>query len=1175
MSRKLGKGLLTGLLFTLFAGNGLASQSLSQTTYQEFDVTGRVVKEVVEPNNLAVCVTATYTYDVFGNRLTDSRSACAGATGAAIASAATARTNSASFSADGRYAVSASNALGHTETREFDARFGLLTKLTGPNGLSTSWEYDNFGRKTKETLADGTYTTWVYRFCTDAGATCASTNVGGAVAKYEILQTPFATNGTQNGSYTRTIYDSLNRVIRVQVQGFDGQGPAPTLNQDTEYDNLGRVKRQSKTYPVGATAIVWTQYTYDVLGRKISESSPDANAAGGNALTAFGYNSLSTSVTNAKGQIKTTVRNMKGEVVSVTDNLGSTLLYTYDPHGNLVKTVAAGVSTTTMSYDARGRKIAMVDPSMGSWQYAYNVFDEMVSIQNSLSQTSTMQYDKLGRLVQRVEPDLVSDWSFDAKFNGASCGKGIGKLCEAKTDGGYLRVHAYDAVGRSSTISTVLDSSSNPAVVTETFNATTGRLASKVWPTGLVANYDYSPLGYLKTVSTVSNANFPLSASYEITGMNAQGQITQYKQGGVLTTVKNYDSQTNRLLGQTVTTNGQASGNVMVQSYGYDSIGNMVNRADSTAGVGTSELFSYDGLNRLSMYTTSATAVSPPQSVQMLYDARGNIKYKSDVGYYSYDPNRPDRISNVLPTQPSNWSASGAVTVAVTNTAQLAYAFDDFQPQAKTVNGLSMGNGNLMYTVAYDPANNKHTLRSETYTSFNMPQQIVYGNFITSSTSTSDRTLSFVYGPEHQRTKQNVSLTANGNTSYFAGNTWYLNGTDSLGLTYEKEVRDNGTTEHKHYLGGGGNVFAMLVTRTGNLNGLAASAVSYMHKDHLNSINVITDNTGAVKERLAYDPWGKRRYPNGVADPSGLIVANNIDRGYTEHEHLDEVGIIHMNGRVYDPLAARFMSADPTIPYPTDLRAFNRYSYVYNNPIRNWDPDGFWGKKGENDSGCNCSDGNMENSQVPGTDGRVATTGDGGSTANGATNNHNTSGSAYIEGPLPGWLVNQILRFIGNKFNGIHLGPQEGTGLYNRIGFHVNNQTGQVTPIGPWSTTTDNNNAYPNVVAGDYKYSITNRVSRSSTINGDIREYSNRVSLNDSRFVNVDRANPEKNGLHVSDGVDAHSGVSQIRPGSEGCITGQPGVESRRDPSASRSMLDRAFKDNGEGIGSTGVLTVN
>jgi RHS repeat-associated protein len=70
-------------------------------------------------------------------------------------------------------------------------------------------------------------------------------------------------------------------------------------------------------------------------------------------------------------------------------------------------------------------------------------------------------------------------------------------------------------------------------------------------------------------------------------------------------------------------------------------------------------------------------------------------------------------------------------------------------------------------------------------------------------------------------------------------------------------------------------------------------------------------------------------------------VSTYSDRGFTMHEHLDEMGVIHMNGRIYDPLIGRFMSADPTIPNPFNLKSFNRYSYVWNNPLKLYDPTGF------------------------------------------------------------------------------------------------------------------------------------------------------------------------------------------------------------------------------------------
>lgn len=64
------------------------------------------------------------------------------------------------------------------------------------------------------------------------------------------------------------------------------------------------------------------------------------------------------------------------------------------------------------------------------------------------------------------------------------------------------------------------------------------------------------------------------------------------------------------------------------------------------------------------------------------------------------------------------------------------------------------------------------------------------------------------------------------------------------------------------------------------------------------------------------------------------------------HEHLDEVGVIHMNGRVYDPLIGRFMSADPFIQSPGNLQSYNRYAYVMNNPLAFTDPSGYWSLRG-------------------------------------------------------------------------------------------------------------------------------------------------------------------------------------------------------------------------------------
>ena len=123
----------------------------------------------------------------------------------------------------------------------------------------------------------------------------------------------------------------------------------------------------------------------------------------------------------------------------------------------------------------------------------------------------------------------------------------------------------------------------------------------------------------------------------------------------------------------------------------------------------------------------------------------------------------------------------------------------------------------------------------------------------------------------------------------------------------------------------------------------------YFHTDHLGSIATITNANGAVVERLSYDPWGKRRNVDGTDDAAGALTSQ-APRGFTGHEMLDNVGLVHMNGRVYDPMIGRFGQADPVTEDPMGSQGWNRYSYVGNSPVNFTDPSGycfmgcFWNK---------------------------------------------------------------------------------------------------------------------------------------------------------------------------------------------------------------------------------------
>lgn len=116
----------------------------------------------------------------------------------------------------------------------------------------------------------------------------------------------------------------------------------------------------------------------------------------------------------------------------------------------------------------------------------------------------------------------------------------------------------------------------------------------------------------------------------------------------------------------------------------------------------------------------------------------------------------------------------------------------------------------------------------------------------------------------------------------------------------------------------------------------------YLHRDYLGSVLTITNQDGNVEEYRQFGAWGSTDYwVNGNYETitNGGLLAG---RGFTGHEHFDSVSLIHMNGRMYDAKLGRFLSPDNYMQEPFSTKSFNRYSYVWNNPLNYGDPSGEW-----------------------------------------------------------------------------------------------------------------------------------------------------------------------------------------------------------------------------------------
>ncbi|MBN1209562.1 MAG: VCBS repeat-containing protein [Myxococcaceae bacterium] len=154
------------------------------------------------------------------------------------------------------------------------------------------------------------------------------------------------------------------------------------------------------------------------------------------------------------------------------------------------------------------------------------------------------------------------------------------------------------------------------------------------------------------------------------------------------------------------------------------------------------------------------------------------------------------------------------------------------------------------------------------------------------------------------------------------------------------EARKTATeTYHVHHIPADGRIVAQEMWR--EAGGVHTNEhMLFLHNDHLGSVETITDQGGSLVSHHKYDPFGARADPTNPALPIAA-TPQQVRFGFTGHEQEDDLGLIHMRGRMYDPLTGRFLSRDPFVQFPLSGQSYNRYSYVMNNPLRWTDPSGF------------------------------------------------------------------------------------------------------------------------------------------------------------------------------------------------------------------------------------------
>ncbi len=768
-----------------------------------------------------------------------------------------------------------------------DGRYLLETRNGFDQVTQTIVSRNSLGQVTEARNIDGVRATSDYTpmgrqyFSADETGNWSQTLLNACDAHCPTIGVYLSETLTAGGGSQKTYYDKLGREVRMAKRQFDGSWTFV----DTEYDNLGRVSRKSE--PHSGVSQYWTRLEYDILGRVTKTYLPGISQP-----VQVSYQGLTSVTTNPKGQIKTETKNVLGELTEVIDNEQGRITYGYDAQGNLLTVTTHGSLSdphnvvVSMSYDRLGRKLAMNDPDKGVWSYRYNAFGELVEQTDAKGQITTMSYDRMGRMVTRL--DKRSDGSVEGDtrwtYNNGTFGNGLGALSQIEdVVSGYLKIVNYDSFGRSS--ETGVSFSANDDHYEKVVYDQFGRLFQSFdaagdgeWNSHAIQQH-YNAYGYLEKVSDAVHINGePRTTYYRVISTDVRGQVTEFVNGNNVTTTKQYDAATGRLASINSSVLGLFGG-VQELSYSWDDLGNLIHRHDYSGDKSLEETFAYDGLNRL-----ASSQVSGRSAQTLTYNSIGNITHKSDVGDYTY-------------------GGSQAGPHAVTSTSDgISYSYD--------------ANGNLSSdSLSNDGQFGGRTLR---YTTFDKPFEIKKGN----------HTTTFKYGPDRGRYLR-TDTSASGTTV-----TRYIG-------AVEKITKANGTQEVKRYLGN-----ALVTISLDSNQVVTGESTKYLHKDHLGSTDVITDALGNVLQALSFDAWGQRR--NAVDwEALGVVSLLNFDtsnstRGFTGHEMLDDVGLIHMNGRVYDARLGRFLQADPFIQAATDTQMYNRYSYVRNNPLNATDPSGYF-----------------------------------------------------------------------------------------------------------------------------------------------------------------------------------------------------------------------------------------
>lgn len=681
---------------------------------------------------------------------------------------------------------------------------------------------------------------------------------------------------------------------------------------------------------------------------------------------------------------------VEGLVTASTDKNGIVTNYTYDKFGNLV-TASTPISKALKT---TGWSAGMSDAPANALYFEWN---------KTTGEPSSIEfYDCLGRLLRKVTESVngkkvYTDQIYDKKGL-------VERTSEPYYVGGqqYWSKNEYDAVGRTIAqtapdgsrhifaYSGLKTTATDPlgSISTKISNLN-GLLASSIDNAGTGITYKYDADG--KCIET-KGSRTTIHCSYDIAGnrislddpdlgsskdtYNGFGELVahqdghgetrfEYDTGGrVIQEVRpdvtistTYDKGWKGAVDEVVSVGSIQSS----ETYTYDNYGRVIKKNTVIDDRGYETTYTYNlanqvetikypkGLKVKNGYDACGIQISVSNADnQKLYwklhdlDARGQIE-KEEYGNglittTAHDPKK-GTISGILTPGIQNWTYTFDAAGNLVSRRDLkrnlseSFSYDGLyrltavRKNSQVTQSITYDNaGNItsksdVGTYIYTDGSNKLSSITDCKRSIASWDEITYNSFdkVTKIVS-GDKTMLIEYGPDKSRVLADIQ----GVRKYYVDN------------LFEQKV-ENGKISSTNYIFVFGKAVAILSQDANDIED-----VKYIHHDHLGSIQAYSDELGKLYQELSYDAWGVRRNPDTwvVFDVVASSNAYN-DHGFGGHEHIDLFELVNMDGRMYDPVVGRFISADPFIQSPDFTQSLNRYAYCINNPLSLIDPSGY------------------------------------------------------------------------------------------------------------------------------------------------------------------------------------------------------------------------------------------